>query len=138
MLTKQQIKSAGSIFYASSAGCNPSIKVIEALAESLQYAPTEPGTPLSDKECNELNVSIYGGVSAEAIAVINRILANRRKLLEAKPQTTEERIIVKRLGASEAVFVYADGNIIGPQFETEKDAERYRLGLIAELAKERQ
>ncbi len=77
MLTKQQIKSAGSIFYANSAGCNPSINAIEALAESLQYAPTEPGAPLSDKECNELNVSIYGGVSAEAIAVINRILAKR-------------------------------------------------------------
>jgi hypothetical protein len=61
---------------------------IEELARALQYASTEPRAPLSDKECNELNVSIYGGVSAEAIAVINRILAKRNT---AQPSPKEQQ-----------------------------------------------
>jgi len=52
-------------------------EIITTIAPHVQYSPTEPGAPLSDKECNELNVSIYGGVLGEAITVINRILSKR-------------------------------------------------------------
>jgi hypothetical protein len=75
MLTKQQIKSAGSIFYASSAGCNPSLKVIELLAESLQYATTEPGAPLTRDEEDELLKRPF--IGGGAISEINAVLAKR-------------------------------------------------------------
>jgi hypothetical protein len=74
-------------------------EIITTIAPHVQYAPTEPGAPLSDKECNELNVSIYGGVSAGAIAVINRTLAKRNVRKAPAPFDFDGDLIQKALTA---------------------------------------
>jgi hypothetical protein len=64
----------------------------------LGMPPTEPGAPLSDRECNKLNTSLYGGISAEAIAVINAVLANRN-IRKEQPAPLDGYLIEKMCDA---------------------------------------
>lgn len=135
-------------------------EIMELIAPHMQYATTEPGAPLSDKECNELNVSIYGGVSAEAqnakwekaiIAeydndeqYLDPFLSRIRARIEAKAKTPEERVRVAphkckfpiNQSDDTAFLVYVDNIPRGPFFSKQEDAETYRLGLIAQLKQE--
>jgi hypothetical protein len=92
----------------------------------LGMPPTEPGAPLSDRECNKLNTSLYGGISAEAIAVINAVLANRN-IRKEQPAPLDGHLIEKmcdaynsdsgssysRSGMAAAARVIAD-ELLGP------------------------
>jgi len=79
----------------------------------------------------------FGGVYLAHPENVNDLIADRVcARLKPKPKTPQERVAVKRLGASEAVYVYLDGVQQSVQFDDEKHANRYAGGLIAELEKE--
>jgi hypothetical protein len=131
-------------------------EIITTIAPHVQYAPTEPGAPLSDRECNKLNTSLYGGISAEAIAVINAVLANRN-IRKEQPAPLDGHLIEKmcdaynsdsgssysRSGMTAAARVIADV-LLGPVADDEwispddgKTVQATRYGVNQILAKRR-